>query len=185
MRAFVGIDFDNQLKTQIAEVQSYLKSLSIKGRWKYIDNFHLTLKFLDEISEQDTLKIKETLTLTLKNFSAFSLNIESCGYFKGKDYLRVVYLQPNGEIEKLMELFDLIDNSLSLIGFQKEKRVYTPHITIAQDVVLKSDFDVFSSYVKNIKFYPINVSKIILFKSEEVERKRLYTPIFVINLHEA
>lgn len=182
MRTFIGVDFSKRLKEQIIETQTYLKSISKKGRWKYIDNFHLTLKFLGEISYEDVDKIKEVLTKNLKGFLPFTLKISSCGYFKGNGNLRVVYLKPEGNLEKLNSLFNIIEEALFSIGFKKEKREYTPHITIAQDVVLDSSFDQFRNYVENYDFDEVKVDSVILFLSEEIDRKRVYTPLFEVKL---
>jgi len=182
MRTFIGIDFPKSLKEQIVEVQSFLKSISKKGRWKYIDNFHLTLKFLGEIEYEKVEKIRQALEKNLKDFSRFSLKISSCGYFKGHGNLRVVYLKPDGNLEKLNNLFTLVENAMAEVGFEREKREYTPHITIAQDVVLNEPFESFQRFVESFTFDEIPVEKVILFLSEEIDRKRVYTPIFDIEL---
>jgi len=46
MRTFVAVDFNTELKKEILKLQTQLRNLAVSGRWKYIDNFHLTLKFL-------------------------------------------------------------------------------------------------------------------------------------------
>lgn len=71
---------------------------------------------------------------------------------------------------------------MAYVGFEREKRAYTPHITIAQDVVLNEPFENFQNYVENFSFDEIPVEKVILFLSEEIDRKRVYTPIFHIEL---
>lgn len=121
MRTFIGIDFPKSLKEQIVEVQSFLKSISKKGRWKYIDNFHLTLKFLGDIEYEKVEKIRQALEKNLKDFSRFSLKISSCGYFKGHGNLRVVYLKPDGNLEKLNNLFRLLRMQWHMLDLKEKK----------------------------------------------------------------
>ena len=52
MRTFIGIDFEDAIKNNILELQNKLRKYVVKGRWKHSDNFHLTLKFLDEIDSE-------------------------------------------------------------------------------------------------------------------------------------
>ncbi|MEZ0536941.1 RNA 2',3'-cyclic phosphodiesterase [Caldicellulosiruptoraceae bacterium PP1] len=182
MRSFIGVDFPKSLKEQIIEAQNCLKSISIKGRWKYIDNFHLTLKFLGEIEIESINKIHNILSEILLNTKGFTLQIDSCAYFKGNGNLRVVYLKPSKNLDKLFDLYNKIENAMYELGFEKEKRPYTPHITIAQDVVLKDDFQLFRNFIENKFFEQIEIDKIILFDSKEVNKKRIYTPIFTISL---
>lgn len=61
MRAFIGIDFAPAVKQQIYELRQRLRKYALKGRWKHSDNFHLTLKFLDEIIATQTAQIDEAL----------------------------------------------------------------------------------------------------------------------------
>ncbi|MBP7073670.1 MAG: RNA 2',3'-cyclic phosphodiesterase, partial [Clostridia bacterium] len=51
MRTFIGADFSRDIKDSIAGVQHIVRENSERGRFKYVGNFHLTLKFLGEIEQ--------------------------------------------------------------------------------------------------------------------------------------
>ena len=61
MRTFIGIDFDIELKKKIRDLQSIVRENSQKGRFKYIGNFHLTLKFLGDITIEEVPIINQVL----------------------------------------------------------------------------------------------------------------------------
>jgi len=178
MRAFLGIDFNRELKQEILNIQLKLRSLASSGSWKYVDNFHLTLKFLGEIESNQVEKISKVLDVICKQTPKFSLNISGFGSFPGRDCLRVVFLGVAGDTDKLERLQQEIESGLETIGFMKEKRSYTPHITIGQNIILKNG----KNYIKQldasqVKLHEIKVDRVYLFKSEQVGGKRIYTPI--------
>jgi 2'-5' RNA ligase len=177
MRTFIAIDFSQQLKNEISNLQADVRSLASSGRWKFIDNFHLTLKFLDEINANMIESISRELYNISKETSRFKLNISGIGNFPGKGSIRVLWLGLGGETDRLNVLQNMIDASLKNLGFAVEKRSYTPHITIAQDVVFSREFSEIEKISKAKQFSEINVESIFLFKSEQIGHKRVYTSI--------
>jgi len=107
----------------------------------------------------------------------FNLKLSGLGTFSGKDYVRVLWLGIAGEMEKLRSLQKEIDRELDKIGFPKEKREYRPHVTIGQDIVFKEDFDL-KEFQSRVKDYKIGkVDRIYLYKSEQINNKRIYTKV--------
>lgn len=84
MRTFIAVDFNMELKKEILKLQSNLKELASAGRWKYIDNFHLTLKFLGEIEKSKVQGIKDGLEEVCGNIQKFCLNIDGLSFFSGE-----------------------------------------------------------------------------------------------------
>jgi len=177
MRAFIAIDFGRQLKNEIAVLQSKLREQSMQGRWKYIDNFHLTLKFLDEVEPPAVKEIDELLKTISGSTGRFTLKISELGNFPGNGCLRVLWLGLGGELDRLRRLQGRIDSELQKLGFSIEKRGYTPHVTIGQDIRFDKDFESIKAGV-NFRHMPeIHVDRIYLFKSEQLGNKRVYTPV--------
>ncbi|HOM02089.1 MAG TPA: RNA 2',3'-cyclic phosphodiesterase [Acetivibrio sp.] len=177
MRTFIAVDFSMGLKKEILKLQTQLRSLTSSGRWKYIDNFHLTLKFLGEIEKSKVLDISEGLYEVCTNTRRFCLNIDGLSFFPGNKCLRVLWLKLAGDLESLNKLQSEIDMKLEKLGFEREKRRYVPHVTIAQDVVFNMDFEEIKQLAASYRFPTIEVQSVSLFKSEQIGPKRVYTPI--------
>lgn len=177
IRAFIGIDFDDDCKKYICELQQKLKKNARMGRWKHIDNFHLTLKFLGDITPEQKKQIDGVMQNICMEQNPFSLEISKLGFFSGKDTIRVLWLGLSGDLRRLEPLASKISYSLSEIGFTPEKRKYTPHITIGQDVLFYYPFEQVSKAIGPISFGPIAVSRLALFKSEQIQGRRVYTKI--------
>lgn len=177
MRAFIGIEFSKEAKDKIIEIQSVIRNKSVQGRWKYIDNFHLTLKFLGEVSEAQINKIHDNMYSKFVATGNFTLNAGGISYFKGDRSLRVVFLKIFDKGKKLDSIFKTIEECCIEEGIEKEKRVFSPHITLGQDVILKNGFDEMEREVDSLPAIEIPVRKISIIKSEQNGNKRIYTQV--------
>lgn len=177
MRAFIGIDFDKEQKNKINELQQKLRRYAVRGRWKHIDNFHLTLKFLDDINLNQQAEIGNAMNQICNDIKPFRLTIKDMGVFNGRDSIRVLWLGLGGDIEELRVLHTGIDKVLEPIGFVPEKRSYKPHITIGQDIVFQCGFHEIRESMSELDFNPVDVRNLHLFKSEQIANKRVYTKV--------
>jgi 2'-5' RNA ligase len=177
MRLFVGIEFGGKTKSEIAKVCDVLKTMCVKGRWKREDNFHLTLKFLGWVLPEKLPAIKSALAEAAGGTGPFSLKVGKLGVFKGRDTIRVLWLGLDGDINILNELQSRVENSMHGAGFEKEARKYSPHITLAQDVLFDRTFNELSESITLEEIPSIEVKDIVLFKSEQVAGKRVYAPV--------
>jgi RNA 2',3'-cyclic 3'-phosphodiesterase len=177
MRAFVGIDFNREVKATVEVLQKELKQHALKGRWKYHDNFNLTLKFFNEINQVEKTNIDKAVTAVCENIEGFRLAFGDLGVFEGRDNIRVLWIGMIGNTSKLIELHQTLDNSFTSYGFLKEKRSFKPHVTIGQDLIFNCTFENLMEIKKSIPFPEIVVDKLHLFRSEQIGNKRVYTKI--------
>jgi RNA 2',3'-cyclic 3'-phosphodiesterase len=177
MRTFIGADFNKDVKDSIAGIQHIVRENSERGRFKYVGNFHLTLKFLGEVQQAKTVDIGKSLKSIASKHQKIHLNIDKIGYFGGKGSIHALWLGFSGELDKLGALYFDMEEEMHRLGMKKEIKTYTPHITIAQDLVLKMPFEELKGKVNFQSFKTIEIGEISLIKSEESGGKRLYTPI--------
>ena len=81
MRIFVGIDLQPALKNEIVRLQNKIKPYAVKGNWKNEDDFHLTLKFLGDINEDQLKGLFETLEKNMGQFKPFSIHLKGLDVF--------------------------------------------------------------------------------------------------------
>ncbi len=182
MRTFIGADFNRDIKDSIAGVQHIVRQYSERGRFKYVGNFHLTLKFLGEVQQAKTVDIGRALKGISLRHRKIRLSIDRIGYFDGKGSIHSLWLGFSGELDKLRALYSDIEEEMHRLGIKKELRAYTPHITIAQDLVLRIPFAKLEETVDFKDFKAIEINEISLIKSEEEAGKRIYTPISTFGL---
>lgn len=176
MRSFVTLEFPMETKEKIAEIQSVIRKNSEYGRFKYIGNFHLTLKFLGEVENSIVDFIGEELEKETSNESPFSISLNGIDGFGIGDTIKTIYIKISGEKERLSNLAHKVDDICRPYGYKADK-FYTPHITVAQEVKLNIPFEQLKEklnyeFCKNILF-----DRVTIMKSEQVGNKRIYTPV--------
>lgn len=183
MRAFIAFDFSEKFKSQLYEIQKSVKSFSYSGSWVSKNNFHLTLKFLGEIDNKHIEDIDKILKNISNNNEPISIQLNKLGFFnkKNNEY-KVIWVGFGGELDRLISVFDKIDEQTSKIGFNKEKRKFKPHITLGRRLKTDFDFHQISEKVNTSLGKEETLKKLVLMKSEVIMNKRVYTPIVSYNL---
>lgn len=133
IRAFVAIELPSILRQQLARLQAKLKSSNQpRIKWVNPDGIHLTLKFLGNIPISDIDRITQAMTDATKRTTPFHLETESLGAFPNLKRVQVVWVGLGGEVDKLKQLQQLVENNLAQLGFAAEQRQFKPHLTLAR-----------------------------------------------------
>ena len=123
MRAFIAIDVPDTISCKLKEFQIKVKGL---GNITFPNEFHLTLKFLGEISEKQIENIKNNLKKV--KFKPFDLELTEIGSFPNDKRINILWvgIKPAGRV---IELQQEIEKNLD--GFSKDLRFH-PHLTIGR-----------------------------------------------------
>jgi 2'-5' RNA ligase len=182
MRAFIGIDFGDDLKQEIAAIQDRLKAESTSGNWKNPASFHLTLKFLGEIDDGQLAEIDDILKRLASNQALFELAVSGLWTFDGKDSIRVLWLGFSGDLVELRSMQGRLDEALEPIGFPPEKRGFAPHVTLGQDITFQPDFQTVQERLGEIALDKRPVREIVLFESVPEGGQRAYRRVYTYPL---
>jgi len=130
-RCFVAIPLPGDVLAQIGEVSRQLRKLSIDARFPRPESIHLTLKFLGDVQESAVQDILETMNEEVCKYESFEVSVRKAGAFPHLANPRVVWLgvEPEEELEKLQSS---VESGLVELGFEKEKRRFSPHLTLAR-----------------------------------------------------
>jgi len=147
------------------------KEIDVKGV-KLVKDFHYTLKFLGDVSEDKVNLIDEKLSSI--NFKKFDCSFDDVGFFPNEDYVKVIWvgLEPSG---KFIDLHEKIDESLKDL-FEKDNR-FKSHVTLGRVrfIANKEEFKNKLNYLKSKKIdEKFNVSKFYLINSVLQEEGHVY-----------
>lgn len=122
MRLFIAIPLPEEVQTQLSEIQKKLP----EAKLNLVREFHLTLKFLGEVKENEVSKLKETLAKV--KVETFEAKLSEIGVFDER-FIKVVWagVEPKEKITKLQQE---IEKALAGM-FSKEDR-FTSHVTLAR-----------------------------------------------------
>ena len=130
MRAFIAIDLPEALHTALAEAQQNFRSAASDARWTRPEGIHLTLKFLGEISDAQTKQVVEALT-QIGSFEPFSIEVKGFGFFPQVQRPRVFWAGVMAP-PALTQLAAQVENRMEKIGFAREDRAFSAHLTLAR-----------------------------------------------------
>ncbi len=164
IRSFVAIDIPMDIKTEIYKIISSRAKKQKFIRSTAVDNYHITIKFLGNISLNQIENIKNILFKY--NKEQFILKIKKCNYFNSKQP-KVLWLSFENSDKKLIPLVNKINTEIENMGFKSEQRRFIPHITIAR-LKLYNQKD-FNKVEKLISYINLDVEKIKKFKTEGVK----------------
>lgn len=181
-RLFVGLSVPDDVKAEIAVIQGAVRRQDRKGRFKGMDNFHLTLKFLGAVATDRLDCVVRQLALVSAQQRPFTIGLRNIGIFGDGQPARVVWLGVDGERGALDQVQQAVEQAATVCGFARERRSFAPHLTLAQDVVWQEDgLAVMGRRWATSLFF---VTAIVLFRSDLVSGRRVYTPMRTFPLGE-
>jgi 2'-5' RNA ligase len=184
IRAFIAVEIDRPNKEKLLNIISSLKKSNADVKWINENQMHLTLKFLGNVEENKILQISNALKPIADNFSPFSITFSKIGAFPNIHQPRVVWVGIQKGADELKNLSTKIEGDLEILGFPKEKRSYTAHLTLGRTRSLKNITNL-TDLIKNAGFSSqneIKINELILFKSTLTSAGAIYTPISKFNL---
>lgn len=183
IRSFISLELPETLKAHLGKIQTSVKSNEFTFvKWVVPESIHLTLKFLGNVQIQKVEQIVQALTNVAACVAPFKLETAELGVFPDLDRPSVFWVGLGGEIKSLIVLQKNIDDALEPLGFQKEKRAFTPHLTLARlreaiSMMNKRDF---SEAIKRIQFdvrYKWEIRSVCLIRSQLSPQGAIYSSI--------
>lgn len=132
MRAFIAIDLPIEIRDGLSKIQDELKNELPNIIWVKLQNLHLTLKFLGEISLKQCNKIKQIITEITKEGSGFKIKLKSIGVFPNTHAARIIWIGNNQLPAELKNFAEQLDKKLVKSGILQEERLFRAHITIGR-----------------------------------------------------
>jgi len=179
MRSFVAIPLNAEIISRIEKAQRELKTLSADVKWVNPTSIHLTLKFLGNIEEGDIEKIAQGIQQGIRGFQPWIAAVKNMGAFPSLKNPRVVWIGIDDPGGQLIELQNHVEKEMENLGFEKEERAFSPHLTLGRVRSPKGKDELVKYLVDEREqiFGEIKVDRVILFKSELRPSGAVYTPL--------
>ena len=131
MRLFIAINLPEDWKEKLAQLQSSIEWLGRGISWARSEGMHLTLKFLGEVPEEKVGEIVARLERACAGTAPFEMRMRGTGCFPNSKRPRVYWAGLDGG-ETLIALQKRVEGEMERLGFPREERDFTPHLTIAR-----------------------------------------------------
>lgn len=133
IRAFIAIDLSPGIYEKLENISSKLQNRlsSLPARWVLTKNIHLTIKFLGDVSTSNLELLKRILQVESKQYSPFEISVGDLGAYPTIHRPRVIWIGTKVP-QELIEFHHSIENETARLGYTREKRKYSPHLTLAR-----------------------------------------------------
>ncbi len=185
MRSFIGVELDHVIKEELAQLQERLRDSGADVKWVRPGNIHLTLKFLGNVAEERISEIASILDNLARNNKPFAISLFKVGCFPRLESPRVVWVGIDQGCSEAERIADTLEDELEKLGFLKEKRKFSAHLTLGRVRSPKNR----KNLVEKIKALDykssarMNVCKLTLFKSTLTSQGSIYTALHEANLN--
>ena len=131
MRLFVAMNLPSEILDRMAAVQDRLRRVDADVSWVRAGNIHVTLKFLGETDEKRLQRVRPALTEAARVGACFSMEVCGAGNFGGR-LPRVIWVGVGDGAETLTQLARRIEVAVGRVGFPKERRGFTAHLSLGR-----------------------------------------------------
>jgi 2'-5' RNA ligase len=132
IRTFICIELPDEIRQGLANIQSQLQQHGANVRWVRPKSIHLTLKFLGDVDEGNLHDIVNATQNASKDTPPFSIGVRQAGLFPNLRRPRVLWVSVDESTGELKRLHKRLEDELVQLGYPKETRTFSPHLTIGR-----------------------------------------------------
>ena len=197
IRAFLAVELSQELRAELATVQQELKRIiepemkrDIRISWAQAASIHLTLKFLGDMDEQLIDPLCAALEQAIGRQIPVNVPLERLGAFPRPQSPRVLWVGPSdnwdrgAEAKRMAEIHGAIEQACEGLGFLRETKPFSPHLTLARIKVGERQVGVILAKSRvldqPLSLGPLGVESVVLMKSELKPAGSVYTKLWEV-----
>jgi 2'-5' RNA ligase len=182
MRCFVAIEIDEGIQRSLGDLQRKLTQSTDmhKGdvKWVRPEAMHLTLKFIGEATDKQVVEICNTVKKVAQKHEAFDVSVKQVGHFGGEG-ARVLWVGAGLDSEPLLKLQADLEEELAQVGWPKEGRKFSAHLTLCRIRNVKAGLKL-AKVAEQFKDFDLGVTRcdsMCVFESQLTPEGPVYTPL--------
>jgi RNA 2',3'-cyclic 3'-phosphodiesterase len=198
LRTFVAIPLSQEVHTKLDDLQRQLKRRCPAGsvRWVVPESIHLTLHFLGDILPERVEPVRAALAAVARNAAPrpadprLAFQVGGLGAFPNLSRPRVVWVGVQDPASRVALLHEAVGEALASVGFEPERRRFSPHLTLGRVKRQASAADVRTlgrvvAETESGTLGSVPVRAIIFFQSVLKPSGAVYTPLHTFSLTNA
>ncbi len=132
LRVFIAVETPLPIRQAIfVQTESLRGALGDLVRWAPVENMHLTLKFIGDVSPANVELLSQMLTAETMGCAPFRMQIGGLGSFPTSRRARVIWVGIQAPAA-LASLQRGIQSAAARLGYESEMRPFSPHLTIGR-----------------------------------------------------
>jgi len=177
-RAFIALDLPETVKEVLYDsVSPVIKRLKSQVKWVAVENFHLTLRFIGNISNLTSDVLREKMRSVMAGYNEIEFEVKSPGVFPSWKEPRVLWIGLTPVKGDLLGLQKMVEELVQSVGYPPEKQRFHPHITIGRVKDISSSIGRIWESVKIPTIPSFAISKVTLFRSTLLPTGAVYDKV--------
>jgi len=131
IRTFVAIEIPSSVREELDAAIAPLRRAE-RLRWTQPAGWHLTLKFLGELSREDVKRVSAICTRVASSLRPFDGALGGWGAFPSPHRPRVLWVGMQRGAEATVTAAKAVEDALFEAGFPREGKPFHPHLTLAR-----------------------------------------------------
>ncbi|MFM8424552.1 MAG: RNA 2',3'-cyclic phosphodiesterase [Chloroflexota bacterium] len=184
IRTFIALDFPLSILDSIEQQTKRLRQTLGNEviRWVLTHNMHLTLKFLGNVPVSHLEFLNQMLVQATDSITQFDLQIGGVGSFPNSNRPRVLWVGIHAPA-LLSNLQKAIEEGAKRLGYEKEERPFSPHLTLGRvrQGLDGKDLQKISNALSSIQLGKIGIARVDsvhIYKSDLNSEGSVYTKLF-------
>ncbi|MCS7206447.1 MAG: RNA 2',3'-cyclic phosphodiesterase [Dehalococcoidia bacterium] len=132
LRLFVALELPEAVQQALASVWTPLRRTERMVKWVDPEGIHVTLKFLGDVPVERLPMLTEQLSRAAQACGPLAFRVSRVGAFPSLAAPRVLWAGLEGDLESLGRLQQAVEHGTVSLGFPREERRFTPHLTIGR-----------------------------------------------------
>jgi 2'-5' RNA ligase len=132
LRTFIAVDLSDAIRGELGTLLRSFRRFGADIRWSPEENLHLTLKFLGDTPELKMGEIGEALGAVAAGQGPFSAAFGGLGAFPESGDPRILWTGLVTGREEMTRLALAVETQMARLGFAKEERPFSPHLTLGR-----------------------------------------------------
>ena len=184
IRAFIAVDLSESIRSGVAKLIKAVEPHVDDTKWVSPENLHVTLKFLGDVPLNELPALIKAVQKGTENVEAFDLEFLGCGAFPDLLSPKTIWLGCDRGADELTILASRIEDELFRLGYPKESRRFSPHLTIGRlkkGGAARSLAEFFDVY-KEKPFGSCGVDEVVIYSSELTRQGPKYDALATVPL---
>ena len=147
MRTFIAIELPEATRTALYDFRELLRRKGMHATWVKPEAMHLTLRFLGDITEEQSDALSTFLATHYQGMTSLVLLVRSIGAFPSVKKPNILWAgieTLQGELEVVQQV---AETGARKIGLEPETKDFHPHVTLAR-FKKREDSRLASQYIK-------------------------------------
>ena len=139
MRLFVAIELSDRIRSKLKKLQGVLGRTCDGIRWIPPGNLHITVKFIGEVKDPKIVEITEAVARAATQANPFTMRVSGCGCFPKAGPVRIAWVGLEDPTGALLRCVEALECEMETLGYPRERRPFSAHVTIGRARADRSD----------------------------------------------